>query len=421
VLNAGADDYLLEPLDARRLNARLAIAERRVAEIIESTLASERLKRLSLVARRTDNLVIITDARGHIEWVNDGFERVTQYSLEEVRGKRPGDILQGKETDPATVAHMKSRLRQGKGFDVEIINYNKSGRKYWLNIEVRPIHDNTGEVTNFMAVESDITAMKIAQEKLAHAREHEIRIGARIQESLLFGKVPEGIDGVDISALTIPSRRIDGDFYDIHKHGPHCFDVIIGDVMGKGVPAALMGAATKSEFLRATSLLISRRRSERLPEPEEIVTTVHGTVTRELEKLESFVTCCHARFELRDRRVCFVNCGHTGTLHLNAQTGEATSFQGLNLPLGVDRNEVYKQICIPVKSGDIFLFYSDGVTEARNDAGELFGDTRLIDILRNNRDKTPGELTDTLKNDVLSFSGSDTLHDDLTCIAVRIN
>ncbi|TVQ75607.1 MAG: PAS domain S-box protein [Phycisphaeraceae bacterium] len=122
--------------------------------------AERELRRLSLVAMRTDNAVIITDAKGDIEWVNDGFRRITGYEYEEVVGKRPGDILQGPETDPETVEYMRSCLKQGRGFSTEILNYSKHGRVYWLAVDVQPVYNERGEVTNFIAVESDITATK---------------------------------------------------------------------------------------------------------------------------------------------------------------------------------------------------------------------------------------------------------------------
>ena len=94
-------------------------------------------------------------------------------------------------------------------------------------------------------------------EALAEARRREVEIGARIQQTLLFGQLPTDLNGVEVAALTIPSQQIDGDFYDFFQHTRQCLDVIVGDVMGKGVPAALFGAAIKSHFLRALSQLLS--------------------------------------------------------------------------------------------------------------------------------------------------------------------
>ncbi len=121
-------------------------------------------RKLALIASRTDNAVILTDSQVRVEWVNDGFERITGYTLEEVKGTVPGRLLQGPDTDPTTVAYMRSRLAEGEGFNVEVVNYSKYGRRYWLAIEAQPIHDENGEVVNYMAIETDITARKESQE-----------------------------------------------------------------------------------------------------------------------------------------------------------------------------------------------------------------------------------------------------------------
>ncbi|NUP90298.1 MAG: PAS domain-containing protein [Candidatus Sumerlaeia bacterium] len=123
-------------------------------------------RKLALVASHTDNLVIITDAQGRVEWVNDGFTRVTGYTLEEMRGRRPGHVLQGPETDQATVARMRECIARGEGCHAEIVNYAKSGRKYWLETEVTPLRDGEGRVTNFIAIQSEISERKAAEEEL---------------------------------------------------------------------------------------------------------------------------------------------------------------------------------------------------------------------------------------------------------------
>lgn len=129
--------------------------------------ASQELELLSLVAKYTDNAVVITDALGRIEWVNDGFERLTGYTIEEISGKVPGAFLQGVGTDPNTIEEMRLGIRNLQGFDAELINYRKDGEPYWLAIEVRPILDRNGAVQKFIAIESDITSRKLAEKELA--------------------------------------------------------------------------------------------------------------------------------------------------------------------------------------------------------------------------------------------------------------
>jgi len=141
------------------------ITERRETER-RLRASEETAKRLALVAARTDNAVILTDTRRRIEWVNEGFTRLTGYSLEEVRGTVPGHLLQGPDTDPATVEYMRGELARGRGFRCEIQNRSKEGRVYWLAIEVQPMHDEHGRHTGYMAIESDITARKKYEARL---------------------------------------------------------------------------------------------------------------------------------------------------------------------------------------------------------------------------------------------------------------
>ncbi len=125
------------------------------------------LRKLALIAARTDNAVILTDAQGRTEWVNEGFTRLTGYTVDDVRGKTPGAMLQGPETDPKTVAFMRERIRREEGFRVEVLNYTKAGGKYWVSLEIQPIRDSQGQVTNFMAIESDVTERRQTERRLA--------------------------------------------------------------------------------------------------------------------------------------------------------------------------------------------------------------------------------------------------------------
>lgn len=132
-------------------------------------------RKLALVASRTDNAVVITDADARIEWVNDGFTRLTGYELTEVIGRKPASFLQGPRTDLATSKRMREAISRGEGFQVEIINYNKARQEYWLAIDAQPIYDEDGKLINFIAIENDITERRNSEERLA-ASEQRFRL-----------------------------------------------------------------------------------------------------------------------------------------------------------------------------------------------------------------------------------------------------
>jgi sigma-B regulation protein RsbU (phosphoserine phosphatase) len=177
------------------------------------------------------------------------------------------------------------------------------------------------------------TALLHSLEDLAEARKREVEIGARIQQTLLLGQPPQS-PGIRVAALTIPSQQIDGDFYDFFSHQGRLLDVVVGDVMGKGVPAALLGAAIKSQFLHALRHLVAQVAGAKFPEPEDVVRMVHGGVTSQFIGLDFFATLCYARFDPSARRVDFVDCGHTKTIHFSPRTQTCEMLQGENVPLG---------------------------------------------------------------------------------------
>lgn len=261
----------------------------------------------------------------------------------------------------------------------------------------------------------------LTERELAKAREREIDIGFRIQRSLLFDYPPRDLPWARFAALTIPSDRIDGDFFDFLIHNERKIDVVLGDVMGKGVPAALLGAATKTHILRAFSQLVAiSKDSAALPEPKDIITLANAHIAGELVELESFVTICYARFDLECDRLTFIDCGHTHAIHYHHQSGGCDLLAGENLPLGVNAEEIFTQFETQIVPGDLLVFYSDGITEARNHQGAQFGVDRLIDLVQVHADTDPEELTKRLRAAVEDFSGSDSLADDLTCVAVKL-
>lgn len=274
---------------------------------------------------------------------------------------------------------------------------------------------------------------RLHRESIESARlRQEVEIGSKIQQTLLFEQVPQDLRGLKVAALSIPSASIDGDFYDFIRHNDECLDIIVGDVMGKGVPAALLGAATKSQFLRASGRLVNHLANEastepftragglRLPAPQDILQAVHAEVTRQFMAFDRFVTVCYARFDGGSRKLSFVDGGHTKTVHYQHASRACRFLEGDNLPLGVLLEERYGETSIAFQAGDVFLFYSDGVTEAKSRQGELFGETRLAACVAANCHLSAKALLEAIRDAVVVFSETTEFADDFTCVAVMI-
>lgn len=139
-----------------------------ITDITAQRKTEEENEKLGFVASLTVNSVIITDAKGRITWVNKGFERVTEYSHQEVLGKYPIDFLQGMATDPRTILYMQHCYQKEVGFRVEVLQYSKSNRPHWMDVEAVPLRGSSGKLNGFIAIQHDITERKESEkEKLS--------------------------------------------------------------------------------------------------------------------------------------------------------------------------------------------------------------------------------------------------------------
>lgn len=172
-----------------------------VRDVTDAMAQRERVRLLSLVADETDNSVIITDAERRIIYVNPGFTKLTGFPLEEVRGKVPGKLLQGPETDPATVRRIREALDAGRPFYEEILNYDRSGRPYWISLAINPVRDRAGRIVQFISIQANITRTKL--ESLEFTR----KLEAISQTAALAEWSPTGHP---ISANSYLSQRLAG-------------------------------------------------------------------------------------------------------------------------------------------------------------------------------------------------------------------
>ena len=125
----------------------------------------EEIKTLALVAQKTQNAVIISDSEGKAIWANEGFTAITEFRVDEIVGNRPGDLLQGPKTNPETKAFISKALKEKKPCNTEILNYSKTGREYWISINITPLFEEEKHI-GFIAIEADITERKLVEQQL---------------------------------------------------------------------------------------------------------------------------------------------------------------------------------------------------------------------------------------------------------------
>ncbi len=212
---------------------------RDVTREIEEQRAFERL---SEVARRSSNLVIVTDTEGRVEWVNETYERHTGYSLDEIRGKHPGPLLQTERTDPDTKARIRASLQARKPVVEEILNRTKDGREYWAHLDIKPIYDAAGQHTGFIGMMIDITERKQKAAELEAISSEAIAARQRMIEAI--ESLEEGFVLYDAEDRLVMCNTRYKEFY---REGAallvpgHRFEDIVRDSLAHGQPPEAMG------------------------------------------------------------------------------------------------------------------------------------------------------------------------------------
>lgn len=241
------------------------------------------------------------------------------------------------------------------------------------------------------------------------ALDRELDIAKKIQESFLPKNIPR-VNGIDIAARMITARKVGGDLYDFVEFSPDEFGIMIGDVSGKGIPASLFMAMVSGAF-----------KSFALPEvkPEQVLLNLNYKLVKESSS-NLFVTVFYAIFDMRNKVLRYANGGHLPVLYLTKN--KASIFLNVEdgAPLGL-MDGAYSGGEKRFEEGDIFIFYTDGVTEAMNAKDKMYGVERLASIVENNRKSAPEALLDIIEKDLRKFEPKAAQHDDITIIAAKIS
>ncbi|MCX7002409.1 MAG: SpoIIE family protein phosphatase [bacterium] len=258
------------------------------------------------------------------------------------------------------------------------------------------------------------------QQQLEKARTRELVIAARIQQTLLFDRPMRNMPWADVAVMAKPAGDVGGDFYGFVEHSGGAFDLTLGDVMGKGISAALVSAGIKSRLLNALLGLIAARTQAERPAPVEVVAIAHRETTSELIDLESLITLVYARLDQSQRTCTYVDCGHMPIIHVMPHAQRFALLKSSHVPLGFLCEEVYTQGTVPYAAGDVFVFYSDGLTDARSPARVPFGVPRLAALVLDRAADAARDIMAAIADALAAHCQTDNYTDDCTCIVIRI-
>jgi sigma-B regulation protein RsbU (phosphoserine phosphatase) len=259
-----------------------------------------------------------------------------------------------------------------------------------------------------------INERRTAAEKDRYRRElerqsYEMEIAGGIQQSFLPERPPK-IEGVELAALNLPAREVGGDFYDFIPISKDKWGLVIADVSGKGVPAALFMALSRT-LVRANVAGNAR--------PSEAIRRA-GNLIAEDDRSSMFVTLFYSVLNSKKKTLTYVNAGHNPPLMLRRDSGDIVLLEAKGIALGVMPNMELEEKEITLREGDIVVLYTDGVTEAINDKEEQFGQERLISIAEENRNLPASGLVKRIRQEVTEFSQGQPQFDDLTLMILKV-
>jgi steroid delta-isomerase-like uncharacterized protein len=233
---------------------------------------------------------------------------------------------------------------------------------------------------------------------------HELKTAAEIQRALLPEARYEGA-GFEVVATSLPCRAIGGDFFDYFALSAESFGLVLGDVAGKGPPAALLASALQGIFAASTDAGLS---------PADTLNHVNDVMVRRWVD-SRFATVLYA--VLSDGRLTYSNGGHNPPILIGSRGVRRLDVGGLIV--GAFRGAAFEDETVQLQRGDVLVVFSDGVTEALNEAGDEFGEERLLSCLKDCRDVAAGVLLEHTISIVQAFTGGAMQSDDLTMLVLR--
>jgi sigma-B regulation protein RsbU (phosphoserine phosphatase) len=254
---------------------------------------------------------------------------------------------------------------------------------------------------------------KLLKESLEQERlKEELRIAREVQQRLLPQKKPV-LENIEIDSLTISAYEVGGDYYDFIYLPDGHIGFIIGDVSGKGTSAAFYMAEAKG---------VVQSLSKSFNNPRDLLIRTNEILYETMER-KMFISMLMASMDCKNQKITFARAGHCPLLYYNKEKQQVQLLQPEGIGVGLEKGQIFTQTLVEetvsFRPGDVFVFYTDGLSEARNKEGEEFGEERLCTIIRENAGKSVTEMRHVILDQILKFLDGENLADDLTLLLVK--
>jgi len=381
-------------------------------DITEQKRNEEKLRQQAKMIDFIHDAIIVTDLNATIRQWNKGAERQIGYTKDEAIGRSiylvyPESKEIFSQSDLINVLNIQGTLT------FESIMRKKTGEEIFVHTSLSPIIDADENITGIISYTMDITA-KLNADKIIIEKEridNELKIAHDIQMNMVPTDFPlfENNLGVDLYACLIPARGIGGDLYDAFSMDDEAIFFTVGDVSGKGVPAALLMART---------VTLIRSIARQTTEPNMILNQANNELYRNNEQC-MFITLICGVLNIHSGKIKYANAGHNFPV-LVGQHGKSIFVESaVSSPLALMENTEYEVFELELSPGDKLVLYSDGITESFNSEREQFGEERLLKSASQDSTETTNIIVDKIISDVKNHAGDVEQSDDIVVLAIR--
>jgi len=377
-----------------------------IVDITEKRITEDKLRKSEEKYRRIVETAaegfILMDENHRIIDVNEAYCRLLGYSREEILGKMPFDLA----TDEfrAYVLSHRDKILSQEYRELEGSLRAKDGRSVPVLLHGNTLRDDQGRVIGNMAFVTDMIEHKKA-----------LALAAEVQKNLLPQTAPS-VEGLDICGRSISCEEVGGDYFDYLwglEFSNNSFRVVVGDISGHGVDAALLMTAARA-FLRM--------RASSPGSLSEIVTEMNRHFSLDILDTGSFMTLFFLSIDPRDGQAKWVRAGHDPAVVYDPSRGDFEEWGGKGISLGLDEEYQYDEHQKHgLQRGSIIAIGTDGIWESMNPEGRMFGKARFRDIIRSYAKGTAHEIVDAVYAEVHSFMQGLPLEDDITLVIVKID
>lgn len=354
----------------------------------------ENFQYLQTVVRHIGTGLISFTGNGDVEIINDAAKKLL--NVTEIKNIRSLGSVNSE------LVHALSNIRAG---EKELVKIGSDGgvKQLALSASEFKLRDRYFKLISLQDIRTELERERLLQE---------LEIAHQVQVRLLPKDNPT-IPGYSINGICIPAKEVGGDYYDFIDLGDSKLGIVIGDVSGKGLPAAIYMTLTKGIFLSHAEAGIS---------PRNVLIKVNDLLKKIVEQ-GTFVTMFYGILDFKNNKITYARAGHEPAIYYNSIKNRIELLRSGGIGLGIKQGEIFEENIEEKKlnfsAGDVLIFYTDGFIDARNAQLKDFGRERLINLISEQYQKSSSDLINSLSQNILNFTGQTPQYDDMTMISIK--